>query len=325
MATTQGGAARRTGHRRATGGPAKVPQGGRSANRFGAVTLTHPERVVFPDDGITKLDVAEYYRQVMPRLLAGIKGRPLSVIRCPAGISGECFFQKHLTSGMKHVGTVPLKEESGSTGDYVYVDDADGVFELVQFNALEFHPWGATAANPEHAQYLVFDLDPAPEIAWARVVAAAIDVRDLLAKAGLKSFVRTTGGKGLHVVVPLRPAAQWARAKKFAHALAQSFAAVRPGEFLAVASKQRRDGRIFIDYLRNTRGATSVASYSLRARSGAPVAVPLRWAELKTLKSGDAFNIRNVPARLKRMRTDPWTGYDSLRQGLEGIANPPGK
>jgi len=125
--------------------------------------------------------------------------------------------------------------------------------------------------------------------------------------------------------VPLRPAAKWARAKKFAHALAQSFAAVRPGEFLAVASKQRRDGRIFIDYLRNTRGATSVASYSLRARSGAPVAVPLRWAELKTLKSGDAFNIRNVPARLKRMRTDPWTGYDSLRQGLEGIADPPGK
>src|SRR5678816_1173646 len=211
MATTQGRAARRTGLRRATAGPAKVPPGGRSANRFGTVTLTHPERVVFPDDGITKLDVAEYYRQVMPRLLAGIKGRPLSVIRCPAGISGECFFQKHLTSGMKHVGTVPLQEESGSTGEYVYVDDADGVFELVQFNALEFHPWGATAANPEHAQYLVFDLDPAPEIAWARVVAAAIDVRDLLAKAGLKSFVRTTGGKGLHVVVPLRPAAQWAR------------------------------------------------------------------------------------------------------------------
>ena len=162
---------------------------------------------------------------------------------------------------------------------------------------------------------------PAPEIAWSRVVAAAIDVRDLLAKAGLKSFVRTTGGKGLHVVVPLRPAARWDKAKKFAHALADSFAAVRPDEFLAVASKQRRDGRIFIDYLRNTRGATSVASYSLRARPGAPVAIPLRWAELKTLKSGDAFNIRNVPARLKRMRGDPWAGYDSLRQGLDGIAD----
>ena len=325
MATTKGRAARRTNVRRATTALAKVPQGEQSANRFGAVTLTHPERVVFPADGITKLDVAEYYRQVLPRLLAGIEGRPLSVIRCPAGISGECFFQKHLTSGLKHVSTVPLKEESGGTGDYVYVDDADAVFELVQFNALEFHPWGATAADPEHAQYLVFDLDPAPEIAWGRVVAAAIDVRDLLGKAGLKSFVRTTGGKGLHVVVPLRPAAKWDKAKKFAHALAESFAAVRPGEFLAVASKQRRDGKIFIDYLRNTRGATSVASYSLRARAGAPVAVPLRWAELKTIRSGDAFNIRNVPARLKRMRADPWAGYDSLRQDLDSIAELPGK
>jgi bifunctional non-homologous end joining protein LigD len=300
--------------------PIKVARSKPATNVFGAVTLTHPERVVFPADGITKLDVAEYYRLVMPRLLAGIEGRPLSVIRCPVGISGECFFQKHLKPGLKHVGSVRLKEESGSIGVYVYVDDADGAFELVQFNALEFHPWSATATDPGRAQYLVFDLDPAPDVAWRRVAAAAIDVRDLLAKAGLKSFVRTTGGKGLHVVVPLRPAARWDKAKKFAHALADSFAAVRPDEFLAVASKQRRDGRIFIDYLRNTRGATSVASYSLRARPGAPVAVPLRWAELKTLESGDAFNIGNVPARLKRMRGDPWSGYDSLRQNLDGIA-----
>jgi bifunctional non-homologous end joining protein LigD len=150
-------------------------------------------------------------------------------------------------------------------------------------------------------------------------------VRDLLARAGLKSFVRTTGGKGLHVVVPLRPAASWDKAKKFAHALAESFAAVRPGEFVAVANKQRRDGRIFVDYLRNTRGATSVASYSLRARPGAPVALPLRWSELKTLKGGDAFTIRNVPARLKRMRSDPWAGYESVGQDLDSVADLPGK
>jgi len=323
--TTRSKSAQRATAFKAAGSPILVARRKPLKDIFGAVALTHPERVVFPADGVTKLDVAEYYRQVLPRLLAGIKGRPLSVIRCPAGISGECFFQKHLTSGLKHVSTVALKEESGSTGDYVYVDDADAVFELVQFNALEFHPWGATAADPEHAQYLVFDLDPAPEIAWARVAAAAVDVRDLLAKAGLESFVRTTGGKGLHVVVPLRPAPKWDKAKKFARALAESFAAVRPGEFLAEASKQRRDGKIFIDYLRNTRGATSVASYSLRARAGAPVAVPLRWAELKTIKSGDAFNIRNVPERLRRMRADPWPGYDSLRQNLDGIAQLSGK
>jgi len=324
MATRKSKSAKRNTPLKAARAPIVVARRIPAKNVFGTVTLTHPERSVFPD-GITKLDVAGYYKQVMPQLLAGIEGRPLSVIRCPTGLSGECFFQKHLTPGLKHVSTVPIKEESGSTGDYVYVEDAEGVFELVQFNALEFHPWGATAADPEHAQYLVFDLDPAPELAWARVAAAAIDVRDLLAKAGLKSFVRTTGGKGLHVVVPLRPAAKWTKAKQFAHALAESFAAVRPLEFLAVASKQRRDGRIFIDYLRNTRGATSVASYSLRARPGAPVAVPLRWAELKTLKSSDAFNIRNVPARLKRMRADPWAGYESLRQDLDGIAELPGK
>lgn len=293
------------------------------ADIAGAIKLTHPERIVFPADAISKQEVAEYYRQVMPWLLAGVKDRPLSVIRCPTGIAGECFFQKHLTSGMKHVHSVRLKEESGTFDRYVYAADAAGILELVQFNALEFHPWGATASDSGHADYLVFDLDPAPRIAWSRVVAAAIDVRDLLAKADLKSFVRTTGGKGLHVVAPLRPAASWDKAKKFAHALALSFAAVRPQEFVAVASKQRRDGRIFVDYLRNARGATSVASYSLRARPGAPVATPLRWDELRTLKSGDAFTIRNVPERLRRMRSDPWAGYDSVRQDLEGIAEIP--
>ena len=323
MATKKSTSARRSTASKVASAPITVTRRKVAKNVFGAVTLTHPERVVFPADGITKLDVAEYYRQVLPRLLAGIKGRPLSVIRCPAGISGECFFQKHLTSGLKHVSTVPLKEESGSTGDYVYVDDADAVFELVQFNALEFHPWGATAADPEHAQYLVFDLDPAPEIAWGRVVAAAIDVRDLLGKAGLKSFVRTTGGKGLHVVVPLRPAATWDKAKKFAHALAESFAAVRPGNsspWRASSGAMARSSSTIC----NTRGATSVASYSLR-RGRSVRCRSLRWAELKTIKSGDAFNIRNVPARLKRMRADPWAGYDSLRQDLDSIAELPGK
>ena len=324
MARVKTTSASRARNRRPAAAPAKTARSGVAAGGvFGAVRLTHPERIVFPADAVSKQDVAEYYRQVMPRLLSGVKNRPLSVIRCPAGIAGECFFQKHLTQGMKHVRSVRLKEESGSVGRYLYAGDADGIFELVQFNALEFHPWAATVSDSEHADYLVFDLDPAPGIAWSRVVAAAIDVRDLLAKAGLKSFVRTTGGKGLHVVVPLRPAAGWDRAKNFAHALAESFAAVRPDEFVAVASKQRRDGRIFVDYLRNTRGATSVASYSLRARPGAPVATPLRWNELRTQKGGDAFTIRNVPERLRRMRSDPWAGYDLVRQDLDDIAELP--
>ena len=291
-----------------------------AANVFGAVTLSHPDRVVFPADEISKSDVAAYYREVMPWFLAGVENRPLSIIRCPVGIAGECFFQKHLTSGMKYIRSVRIKEESGTTGRYLYADNSDGIFELVQFNALEFHPWGATVSDPEHAEYLVFDLDPAPRVGWPRVVAAAIDVRELLAKSGLKSFVRTTGGKGLHVVVPLRPAASWDKARKFARAIAERLATMHPEEFVSVASKQRRDDRIFVDYLRNARGATSVASYSLRARPGAPVAVPLRWSELRALKGGDAFTIRNVPARLKRMRSDPWAGYDSARQDLDSVA-----
>ena len=282
------------------------------------MALTHPERVVFPRDGITKNDVFNYYREVMPRLLPGLRNKPLSIVRCPSGTGSPCFFQKHLTPGLKRVGRVRLKEESGRFAEYLYVDDADGLLELVQFNAIEFHPWAAAVRDTDKTQYLVFDLDPAPDIPWLRVAAAALDVRDLLGKVGLRSFVRTTGGKGLHVVVPLNPASGWEEAKKFSHALAESFASSRPNEFVSVASKQQRSGRIFIDYLRNSRGATSVASYSLRARAGAPVALPLRWSELAKLPNAGTFTIHNVVARIKRLR-DPWAEFFSVRQNLDRI------
>ena len=290
-----------------------------SLTASGTMTLSHPERVVFPGDGFTKRDVADYYTAVMPRFLAGVIGRPLSIVRCPQGIAKACFFQKHLTPGLKHVRSVRLKEESGASGKYLFVDSAEGVLELVQFNALEFHPWAATAKDSDHADYVVFDLDPAPDVPWRRVVAAATHVRELLAASGLTSFVRTTGGKGLHVVLPLRPAVAWAQVKNFAHAFAASVATAQPDEFVAVASKSRRGGKIYVDYLRNARGATSVASYSLRSRPGAPVAVPLRWNELRDLDSAAALNLRSVPARLKRLRSDPWAGFDSIRQGLSAI------
>lgn len=285
---------------------------------FGAVTLSHPDRVVFADLGYTKRDVADYYAAVMPRFLAGVRGRPLSIVRCPDGIGSACFFQKHLLPGLKRVRSVRLQEESGTSGQYIFVDDADGVFELVQFNALEFHPWAATAQDPEHTDYLVFDLDPAEDVAWRRVVAAALQVRELLAGSGLESFARTTGGKGLHVVVPLRPAAAWGPAKDFAHAVAASLAAARPDEFVAVAAKHRRGGKIFVDYLRNARGATSVASYSLRARAGAGVAMPLSWQDLSKTKRGDAFNIRNAAKRVAE-RPDPWAAMARLKQRLPAI------
>jgi bifunctional non-homologous end joining protein LigD len=278
--------------------------------------LTHPERVVYPDAGITKREVAEYYGKVADKLLVEIGGRPLSIIRCPGGTGKACFFQKHHTAGLELVDTVRLKEETGNQANYLVVNDVDGLMELVQFNALEFHPWGAKADDPERADRLVFDLDPSEDVAWADVKSAARQVRDLLQDLSLTSYLRTSGGKGLHVVVPLNPGCEWGLVKKFARGFAEALAGSEPRRYLAVASKKLRAGRIFIDYLRNSRGATSVASYSLRARPGAPVAVPLAWSELARLKRSDAFDIRTLPARLARRKEDPWAGIEKVKQNL---------
>lgn len=286
-----------------------------SKSALGPVTISHPERMVF-SEGFTKQDVADYYRAVMPQLLPGIAERPLSIIRCPDGTAGGCFFQKHTLPGLKRVGSVTLKEESGTSGVYLYVQNAEQVIELVQFNAIEFHPWAATIKNTDVTDYLVFDLDPGPDIAWNTVKRAAQVLREKMEALDLQSFVRTSGGKGLHVVVPLRPATAWAAAKAFAHDIASQLTAERPDEFIDTASKAKRDGVIFIDYLRNSRGATSVASYSLRSRPGAPVALPLRWEDLKTLKSASAFTIANTPARIKRQGGEAWPGFATCRQSL---------
>lgn len=289
------------------------------------IRITHPDRVVFPDDDITKQDVADYYASVMKWFLPGVISRPTSVIRCPEGMTKSCFFQKHMMAGLKHVGTIKLKEESGAQTTYIYPVDAASVIELVQFGVLEFHPWGATIEQPDVADRVVFDLDPAEDVEWKRVIAAARFMHKHLAQLGLASFVRTTGGKGLHVVVPLAPACPWPQVKDFAHAFAEAMAQAHPMEFIATASKARRGGRIYVDYLRNSRGATSVASYSLRARVGAPVATPLRWSELGNLKSSRAFDIRSVPARLARLRSDPWKDIDQLRQNLADVMQRLGK
>ena len=283
----------------------------------GLVTITHPDRVVFPSDDITKQQVADYYQGIMPWFLPGVLGRPLSVIRCPEGAEKTCFFQKHPVQGLHRVGFVRLKEEKGSQAVYIYVKDANSVMELVQFGTLEFHLWGSMADNPDKANRVVFDLDPAPKVDWERVTAAARLLKTWLDRIGLTSFLRTTGGKGLHVVVPLNPGCPWPQVKDFSHAIASTMASAYPDEFIDTASKAKRSGKIFVDYLRNSRGATSIANYSLRARKGAPVAVPLRWAELSKLERGDAFNIHTLPKRLARLRKDPWEGIDTIEQSLD--------
>ncbi|MGH8145675.1 MAG: DNA ligase D [Rhodanobacteraceae bacterium] len=281
------------------------------------VRLTHPDRVLIEKPRVSKRDLAEFYSGIAEHLLPGMTGRPLSLVRCPEGSGEECFYQKHPMAGMPeavHVGDA--RELRGKQNEFVFVDDIDGVLGLVQMNVIEFHPWGSTIDDLEHPDRLVFDLDPDSGVAWPRVRSAAKLLRERLQAVGLTSFLRTTGGKGLHVVVPLNPRPDWENAKAFAHALARTLEQEAPEQYVSAATKTRRKNRIFIDYLRNARGATAVASYCVRARPGAGVATPLRWEELSRLRSGAQYTISNIKRRLKSMKQDPWQGFDEVRQAL---------
>lgn len=284
------------------------------------IKITHPDRKVYPADGYTKQDVADYYMAVMDWFLPGVINRPTSVIRFPDGIDKASFFQKHIpTGGLKHVRDARLKEETGASAVYIYPTSPASIMELVQYNAIEFHPWGSHVEDPDLADRVVFDLDPGPDVSWARVQAAAKLVRKLLSDMKLESFLRTTGGKGLHVVVPLNPPSDWDTVKQFAQGFASAMAGAHPMDFVAVSTKNIRNKKIYVDYLRNGRGATAVASYSLRGRPGAPVAMPIRWEELGKLKSCAQFDIKSAVTRLKRQKKDPWAGIDGVKQDLEAV------
>ncbi|HBK45887.1 MAG TPA: DNA ligase D [Xanthomonadaceae bacterium] len=282
------------------------------------VKITHPERVVFPQSKLTKGEVADYYRAIAPWLLPEVVRRPLSLLRCPDGVGGECFFQKHQGRALGgHVRAVALRQKSG-VEDYLYIEDSAGLLELVQMNTLELHPWGATVDAPERPDRLVFDLDPGEGVAWNQVKAAARDIRERLREAALESFVRLSGGKGLHVVVPIAPGPDWDQARDFCEAFAQALAAHAPDRYVATMSKARRRGVIFVDWLRNGRGNTSVCSWSLRAREPVAVAVPLRWEELGRIASPRAFSPDKALARARRLKADPWEGIAQLQQRLPG-------
>ncbi len=284
----------------------------------GEVRITHPERIVFKSAKISKGDVASYYQAIAPWLLREMANRPLSLVRCPSGAEGTCFFQKHYLESLGGaVKAIKLRQKDG-VEDYIYVDDAAGVLALVQMNTLEFHPWGSRIDASELPDRMVFDLDPDPGLDWKDVVAAARDVRARLRETGLESFVRLTGGKGLHVVAPLRRGPSWDQLKHFCEAFANAMVAHRPQTYVATMSKAKRTERIFIDWLRNTRGATSVTSWSLRARPGAPVAVPLRWEDLGRIPRPDAFDLHKALQRAAALRADPWQGIDALDQVLPG-------
>ncbi len=279
-----------------------------------AVAITHPERIVFRQSAITKADVAAYYREVAKWILPELEGRPLSVVRCPDGEGKKCFFQKHAGRGWgTHIHTIEVQEKSGKD-QYLCIHDAQGLLELVQMNVLEFHPWGSAMDNPDVASRIVFDLDPGASVEWQEIVSGAREIRKQLGSIGLESFVRTSGGKGLHVVVPINPPADWDTVNKFSRAVAKSLSGLHPDRFVAVAGEKNREGKVFIDWQRNARGATSVASYSLRARPSAGVAMPVTWEELGRVKSGDAFSLKSALTRLRRRRKDPWEDVSKIRQ-----------
>lgn len=279
------------------------------------VHLTHPDRVYWDDAGVTKRDLAEYYVRVWKWMRPHVAGRPISLLRCPEGASGQCFFQKHARAGIpiEHLHLVPEKGD-----EIISVDDLSGIVALVQGGVLEIHTRGTTIDDRERADRLVFDLDPGPGTSWDDVAEAARDVRARLSKLTLKSFLKTSGGKGLHVILPIKPT-PWNEAKAFAQKIAASMAADKPERYIATATKSGRSKRIFIDYLRNSREATAVAPYSTRARPGAPVSVPIEWSELGSLKSANQYTVLNLMQRLSRQRKDAWTGIGRVRQSLSKL------
>jgi bifunctional non-homologous end joining protein LigD len=280
------------------------------------VRLTHADRVLFPRHRTTKLGLARFYEGIAEWILPHLEDRPTALVRCPEGAGGTCFFQKHAgPAAPRTIRRVKIAEKT-RVGEYLVVDALPALIGLVQIGILEIHTWNAVAEHLERPNRIVFDLDPGPGVEWPRIADAARLVRTRLQSTGLESFVKTTGGKGLHVVVPLRAGATWDACSAFARRLAEDIAREHPKEFVAQMAKAERKGKIFIDYLRNTRGATTVAAYSTRAVPDAPISVPIAWDELSPQLRSDHYTIANMQRRLADLRADPWAGYWTRRQKL---------
>lgn len=274
------------------------------------VRVTHPDKILFVDQGITKRALIQHYIAVADRMLPHIANRPISLVRCPDGEGGECFFQKHASKGFpKQFHAVPIRESAGKK-DYLYIDDVQGLIAAVQMGALELHLWGAHADRVEEPDRMVFDFDPDEDVPFTKVKDAARDMRRRLEQLGLEAFAMATGGKGIHVVVPLTPGHSWDAHRNFAEAMARLMAEDEPERFVATMSKAKRKGKIFVDYLRNARGATAIAPYSSRARKGAPFAVPVSWQSLGKLGNAHPFSVGD------KLPGDPWKGYAKVAQRL---------
>jgi bifunctional non-homologous end joining protein LigD len=283
---------------------------------FEGVRLSHPDRILFPDIGLTKLDLARYYAAVGTRALPHLSHRPLTLLRAAGGSAQKAFYQKHVGPGVPDaIKSVALAGETG-TDLHPVIENLPGLVALVQIAVVEIHPWGASVDNIEMPDRITFDLDPDEGLPWPRVCEAASVVRAALSGIGLESFVKTTGGKGLHVVVPLSPKLGWDAVKIFTRWIAERLSEQSPQQFTANQAKRARQGRVYIDYLRNSRGATAVGAYSPRARPGAPVSTPVFWEEVENLPRPTDFTVLTVPNRLIALASDPWADISKLRQSI---------
>ena len=288
---------------------------GIAAAEAAGIKLTSPDRVVYPGQGVTKAGLVAYYAAVAERMLPYLANRPLSLLRCPQGRTKYCFFQKHDTGGFPDgLTSLLITEKDGSKDDYFYLDDLAGLIAGTQMNVLEWHLWGARIDDVEKPERIIFDIDPDEGLGFEDVRAAATDIRDTLDALGLKSYPLVSGGKGVHVIAPLTPKAQWPEVKAFCKAVAQLLAEHQPDRFVATMSKAKRKGKLFIDYLRNERGSTAIAPWSSRSREGAPAAVPVTWEELDSVTAANQFSLAIAAERAKA--PDPWTDYFKLDQSI---------
>lgn len=277
------------------------------------VRFTHPDRVYWVDAGVTKQDLADFYREVWDWMAPHVVGRPLALVRCPDGTKGQCFFQKHASAGLTEQHLRTVTDAKGR--QIIAIESIEGLLSLVQAGVLEVHVRGAMIDDLDHCDRIVFDLDPGEGVSWSDIVAAAQDVHDRLAAIDLECFVKLSGGKGVHVILPIAPT-DWDTTKTFVQAFAQAMAADAPDRYLAKMTKSARKGKIFVDYLRNSLEQTSVAAYSTRARAGAPVSVPVSWQELGRTTGGNQYTVLNVMQRLRGLNHDPWKDIGDVRQKL---------
>jgi len=285
-----------------------------------AVKISNRDRVIFPEGGITKGELADYYQAVAPIMLPWVGSRPISLVRCPQGRARKCFFQKHDAGSFgEHVKHIGIREKDGHEEPYLFIDDAEGLLTCVQMGTIEFHGWGARIEDIEKADRLVFDLDPDEGLAFADVVSAAFHVRERLAEIGLTTFAMVTGGKGVHVIAPLTPEAEWPAVKDFAHRFATVLAQAEPGRFTDALPKAKRKGRIFVDYLRNQRGATAVMPYSVRSRERAPVATPVTWEELRDLDTAACWHVGDAEELRRRAGSKGLAGWGRAGQTLPDV------